>query len=54
MLRRKLIRDEIPFQRLEQSVGRIMKVKSRFLKKMKKVSLEEVREYFGILEKGDN
>ena len=54
ILRRKLIRDEIPFQRLEQSVGRIMKAKSRFLKKIKKVSIEEVREYFGLLENGNN
>ena len=52
MLRRKLIRDEISFQRLEQSVGRIMKAKSRFLKKIKKVSIEEVQAYFGILKKG--
>ncbi len=54
MLRGKLIKGEIPFQRLEQSVERIMKLKSRFLKKIKKVSLEEVREYFGLFENGNS
>jgi beta-N-acetylhexosaminidase len=47
-LRRKVIRGEISAYRLHQSLGRIMKVKSRFLKKVKKVSLEEVRTYFNL------
>jgi beta-N-acetylhexosaminidase len=46
VLKRKVIRDEIPFQRLQQSVDRIMKAKSRFLENLKKVRLEEVRAYF--------
>lgn len=46
-LRRGLIRGEIPFLRLQQSVDRIMKAKSRFLKKTKRVSHEDINAYFG-------
>ena len=49
ILREKIIQEEIPVQRLEQSAGRIMKVKLEYLKKGKKVSLEEVRDYFASL-----
>ena len=48
ILKGKLIRGEIPFQRLRQSLDRIKKTKARFLKKTKRVSLEEVHTYFGL------
>jgi beta-N-acetylhexosaminidase len=47
-LRGKIIRGDIPVHRLRESVGRIMKTKSRFLKKIKKVSIKEVKAYFGL------
>lgn len=47
-LRGKIIRGEISVHRLRESLGRIMKTKSRFLKKIKKVSIKEVRAYFGL------
>lgn len=42
----KLTRGEIPIRRLEESVDRMMTVKSRFLQRRKKVSLQEVRAFF--------
>ena len=48
MFREKLLHGEIPLQRLHDSLERIMKAKSRFLKEMRKVSLEDVRAYFGL------
>lgn len=48
ILRMKVIRSEISGHRLHQSLGRIMKAKSRFLKKTKKVSIKEVRAYFSL------
>ena len=47
-LRGGLIRGEIQFQRLHQSLERIMKAKTVFLKKEKRASLEEIRVYFGL------
>jgi beta-N-acetylhexosaminidase len=46
VLKKKMIQGDIPLKRLQQSVERIMKAKSRFLKNQKRVSLEEVRAYF--------
>lgn len=45
-LRTKLIRDEIPSYRLHQSLERVMRAKSRFLKKRTRVSVKDVRSYF--------
>jgi beta-N-acetylhexosaminidase len=45
-LRNKLIKEDVTYERLHQSLERIMKAKSRFLGKMKKVSLKEVEAYF--------
>jgi beta-N-acetylhexosaminidase len=45
-LKQKLIRGDIPLQRLQRSVERIAHVKSRFLGNPRKVSLEEVATYF--------
>ncbi len=47
-LRGKLIRGEIKLQRLHQSLERIRKAKSVFLKKNEEVSLEKVHTYFGL------
>ena len=47
MLREKLNRGELGVNRLQQSLDRITKAKSGFVKKWKKVSLEKVRAYFG-------
>ncbi|HBF42188.1 MAG TPA: beta-N-acetylhexosaminidase [Desulfobacteraceae bacterium] len=47
-LKKRLIRGEISFYRLHQSVDRIMKAKSRFLENTKKVSLKDVDAYFGL------
>ena len=46
LIRKKMIQGGISMKRLQQSVERIMKAKSRFLGKRKKVSLEEIRAYF--------
>jgi hypothetical protein len=48
ILRMKVIRGEISGHRLHQSLGRIMKAKSGFLEKTKKVSIKEVRAYFSL------
>jgi beta-N-acetylhexosaminidase len=48
ILKKKMIQGEIPLKRLQQSVERIMKTKSRFLKNQKKVSHEEVQAYFAL------
>lgn len=47
LLRERLIRGETEFHRLQQSLDRITKAKSEFLKKWKKVSFDKVRTYFG-------
>lgn len=46
ILRKKLIRGEISFQRLQESVERIEKTKSKFLAHPEKVSIEKVKELF--------
>jgi beta-N-acetylhexosaminidase len=48
MLREKVIKGEIGLHRLQQSLDRIMKAKSEFLKKREQASLEKVRAYFGL------
>jgi len=48
ILRGKLIRGEIPFKRFRESLDRIEKTKNRFLKEMKRVSLDDVKDYFGL------
>ena len=48
ILRKKIMQGEISGHRLQQSLERIMKAKSRFLKKSKKVSIKEVSNYFGL------
>ena len=48
LLRKKIIRGEISGSRLHESLGRIRKAKSKFLKKQRKVSLKKVRAYFDI------
>jgi beta-N-acetylhexosaminidase len=45
-LRRKLIKGEIPFGRLHESVGRIRAARSRFMVPLRRVSINDVREYF--------
>lgn len=47
-LRDRLLRGEIPLQRLRQSVRRIMDAKARFLEKGTKISLARVKKYFKI------
>jgi len=47
-LRGKLIRGEIPFKRFRESLDRIKKTKTRFLKEVKRVSLDDVRNYFSL------
>jgi beta-N-acetylhexosaminidase len=48
ILRGKLIRGEIPFKRFRESLDRIKKTKTRFLKDLKRISLEEVKNYFDL------
>ena len=47
-LRGKFIRNEIPFKRIQESLERIKKTKARFLKETKRVSLDDVKDYFGL------
>jgi beta-N-acetylhexosaminidase len=46
LIRSKLLREEIPFQKLSQSTERIRKVRSRLLERWEAISLIEVKEYF--------
>jgi len=46
--RREVLQGNIPMGRVEQSVGRIMKAKSRFLGNWEKTSLEETSTYFAL------
>lgn len=46
LLRRRLLRGEIPFERLNQSLERIEKVRSRFLGHKDEISLTKVEDYF--------
>ena len=46
LLRNKVLQGEIELGRLDQSLGRIEKTKSRFLRLVQEISAAEVREYF--------
>jgi beta-N-acetylhexosaminidase len=46
LLRNKVLQDKIKLDRLDQSLGRIEKTKSRFLRPAQEISAAEVREYF--------
>jgi beta-N-acetylhexosaminidase len=46
MLRNRLLRGDLPVERLHQSTGKIMDAKKRFLRGDVRVSLSGVREYF--------
>ncbi len=45
-LRNKLLREEISYERLHESLGRIAETKNRFLSPRKRIVLKRVREYF--------
>ena len=47
-LKDKLVQGEIPFERLQQSLDRIKRVKSSFFKQRDRISMEHVRSYFGL------
>jgi beta-N-acetylhexosaminidase len=46
LIRSRLLRDEISFRRLDQSIERIMQARSRFLGHGEEISLTRVEEYF--------
>lgn len=46
LLRKTLLRGEMPLQRLRESVQRVMRAKERFLGRGTDISLDEIREYF--------
>lgn len=48
IIRSKLLRDEMPFQRLYESNDRVAKIRSKFLDQKEKISLEIVKEYFKV------
>jgi beta-N-acetylhexosaminidase len=48
LLRRKLLRDEIPFRRLDQSNKKIMKVRANLLESKEWVFTAKVKEYFNL------
>ena len=48
LLRRRLLQEEIPFQRLNQSNERIMKVRSNLLKHKESVLAANIKKYFNI------
>jgi beta-N-acetylhexosaminidase len=45
-LRNKMLRGEISYERLHESLGRIAETKNRFLSPRKRIVLKRVREYF--------
>jgi beta-N-acetylhexosaminidase len=47
LIREKVLKEEIPYERLERSIARITKYKKRFLYPHKKISLKAVKEFFG-------
>ena len=47
LIRDKVLKEDIPYERLERSLERIAKYKSRFLYPPKKISLEAVKEFSG-------
>ncbi|UCH00797.1 MAG: beta-N-acetylhexosaminidase [Deltaproteobacteria bacterium] len=48
VIRDRLLKGDIPYERLESSSERIARYKRRFLHPSKRISLKAVREYFGI------
>jgi len=46
LIRKKVLRGNIPFQKLQESNERIMKVKAKFLDQQERISLDRVKEYF--------
>jgi beta-N-acetylhexosaminidase len=46
LIRSRLLQDEIPFRRLDQSIERITQARSRFLGHGEEISLTRVEEYF--------
>jgi beta-N-acetylhexosaminidase len=50
LLRDRVLKEDIPYERLEESLERIAKYKRRFLHPPKKISLKTVKEYFGNIE----
>ena len=47
LIRDKVLKEDIPYERLEQSLERIAKYKGRFLYPPRKISLEAVKEFSG-------
>ena len=47
LIRDKVLKEDIPYERLEGSLERIAKYKRRFLHPPKKISLKAVKEFFG-------
>jgi len=47
LIRDKVLKEEIPYERLERSIARIARYKKRFLYPHKKISLKAVKEFFG-------
>jgi beta-N-acetylhexosaminidase len=47
LIRDRLLKGDIPYERLESSSERITRYKRRFLHPSKRISLKAVREYFG-------
>jgi len=50
LIRDKVLKEDIPYERLEKSLERIAKYKGRFLDPPKEISLKTVEEYFGNIE----
>ncbi len=50
LIRDKVLKGEIPYERLEKSLERIAKYKKRFIHPSKRISLKAVKEYFGNIE----
>lgn len=48
LIRNRVLEDDKSVERLHESFGRVMAAKSRYLKSEKRVSYEEVKEYFNI------
>lgn len=48
LIRKKVLSGEVKEKRLDQSISRIMKMKKKYLKGIKKISLKKVEKYFGL------
>lgn len=48
IMRKKILSGEVPEERLDQSIARIMKAKKKYIKIIKKISLNKVEKYFGL------